>query len=225
MKLYLRAILEAFYDTNSSGVIYLSSGIFLWSLAYVRVLLYICGSTAISWILLVLFLLLSTIAIIPHILLCQKSCGMVKYIEISRVPNLCVLFWKRSLIYDAIFDLPYWECVRVSSLRICSFSFVLFVLSIQGRCEVLVVYYGWWEDHYYFCFHRDLRTHPKMVNCWCVISFDTSCQSRAFWQVMRLWCDWCYVLLWTKAFARVSLTSIMEYTDLPCCFVVARPLE
>ena len=113
--------------------------IFLWSLAYVRVLLYICGSTAISWILLVLFLLLSTIAIIPHILLCQKSCGMVKYIEISRVPNLCVLFWKRSLIYDAIFDLPFLRMrTRIITTHLFFFFFfVLFVLLIQGRCEAL----------------------------------------------------------------------------------------
>jgi len=173
------------------------------------------------------------------ILIVIYNCNYSSHFIVPEIMRNGQIYWDFEgteplcLVLETIIDLwcDLWSSLLRMRTRIITthlfffFFFVLFVLLIQGRCEALVVYYGWWEDHYYFCFHRDLRTHPKMVNCWCVISFDTSCQSRAFWQVMRLWCDWCYVLLWTKAFARVSLTSIMEYTDLPCCFVVARPLE
>jgi len=48
----------------------------------------------------------STITIISFSLLCWKSCGTVKYIENLRVSNLSGSFWKRSLIYDVINDLP-----------------------------------------------------------------------------------------------------------------------
>ena len=64
-------------------------------------------------------------------LLCWESCEKVKCIEISRVSSLCVSFWKRSMIFDAIDDLPYWARVRAfwsMHLRMLIIIFELIVL-------------------------------------------------------------------------------------------------
>lgn len=48
-----------------------------------------------------------TYTIVLHVLLYRKSCGMVEYIENSRVRTSLVRMWKGSLIPDGIDDLPY----------------------------------------------------------------------------------------------------------------------